>query len=100
VTPVAELSIVAPSEHRRSIMGMREGYQERIVACLKDLNAKLVTLKAEAGPAMARFKQTSRAAWKEAKPGMAQAWRELRSAVQKAWAKVKEIQHERRSRDT
>ena len=79
---------------------MREAYQERIAARLKDLNAKLVDLKAKAGPVTARLKETSKAAWKEAKPGMEQAWRELRSAVQKAWAKVKEIQHERRSRDT
>jgi hypothetical protein len=63
---------------------MREAYQEKVAAHLKDLSTKLADLRAQAGPAAARLKEVSEAAWKEARPGIEQAWQELRDAVQRA----------------
>jgi predicted ester cyclase len=65
-------------------MGMREAYQEKVTAHLKDLSTKLADLRAKAGPAAARLKEVSEATWKEARPGIEQAWQELRGAVQRA----------------
>ena len=50
-------------------MGMREAYQEKVTAHLKDLSTKLADLRAKAGPAAARLKEVSEATWKEARPG-------------------------------
>ena len=47
-------------------MGMREAYQEKVTAHLKDLSTKLADLRAKAGPAAARLKEVSEATWKEA----------------------------------
>ena len=63
---------------------MREAYQEKVTAHLKDLSTKLADLRAKAGPAAARLKEVSEATWKEARPGIEQAWQELRGAVQRA----------------
>lgn len=43
-------------------MGMKEAYQDKVAAHLKDLSTKLADLRAQAGPAAARVKEVSEAA--------------------------------------